>query len=172
MKKVIVLAVLAALLVSAAVYGKEENEGRGMYVSGSFAAGTEEDVWKDVSPETSLLGFGWFDGSEGRFGFYDQSRLAILEELKSVPAVPASDLTAEKMTYPVYALQIGGKDGFERSYLWTNGYLITKDGSAYYYNYDFSGLKAKKFDSSAGVGRIASLSELPNGYYLTRVQEK
>ena len=172
MKKVIVLVILAALMVSAAVYGKNKTEEKGMSLTGAFTAGTEKDVWKDASPETSLLGFGWFDGSEGRFGYYHQSRYAILEELKSVPAVPASDFTAEKMSYPVYALQIGGKDGFERSYLWTNGYLITKDGSAYYYNYDFSRLKAKKFDSSAGVGRIASLSELPNGYYLTRVQEK
>ena len=102
MKKVIVFVILAALMVSAAVYGKNKTEEKGMSLTGAFAAGTEKDVWKDASPETSLLGFGWFDGGEGRFGFYDQSRLAILEELKRVPAVPASDFTAEKMTYPVY----------------------------------------------------------------------
>ena len=172
MKKVIVLIVLAALLVSAAAYGKEKDGEQKIFTADAFAAGTEEDVWKNASPDTSLLGFGWFDGRKGLFGYYYQSRYAILEDLKSVPAVPASDFTAEKMTYPVYALLIGGKDGWEQTYLWTNGYLITKDGSAYSYNYDFAKLFAKSFDSEAEPGRIMSVSELPNGYYLTRVQQK
>ena len=161
MKKGVLVLALAILLVSAAVYGKEkEKEDEGRH--------GEADILGKADPDRSLLGFGWFDGKEGSCGYYYESRYSILKELKAVKAVPASDFTPEKMTYPVYAFEIGGTDHFFHTFFWTNGYLITKDGQAWRFDYNFEKLKAKAFDSKAEPRPVKSISDLPNGFYLTK----
>ena len=161
MKKGVLVLALAILLVSAAVYGKEkEKEDEGRH--------GEAAILGKADPDNSLLGFGWFDGKEGSCGYYYESRYSILKELKAVKAVPASDFTPEKMTYPVYAFEIGGTDHFSHTFFWTNGYLITKDGQAWRFDYNFEKLKAKAFDSKAEPRLVKSISDLPNGFYLTK----
>ena len=60
-----------------------------------------EGIFEKSDLENSLLGFGWFDGKSGKYGFFNEDRFEILDSLKKVNAVPAPDFTPDKMTYPV-----------------------------------------------------------------------
>ena len=148
MKKLLVFLIPAALLV----------------LSACSKAGSA-DIFANAAPEHSMLYFGWFDGKEGVCGYFNDERFEILDALKKVKAAPAPDFTPDKMTYPLYALDPQGKDGFNLPFLWTNGYIITRDGTAYHFKYDFSKLQKKEFASRTSR-EISSASELPNGFRL------
>ena len=124
-----------------------------------------EVIFEKSDLENSLLGFGWFDGKSGKYGFFNEDRFEILDSLKKVNAVPAPDFTPDKMTYPVYAFDPHGSDGFDMPFLWTNGYLIAKDGTAYRFKYDFAALRKKGF-STNDTGTISSVSVFQNGFRL------
>ena len=125
------------------------------------------DLFANANPENSMLYFGWFDGKEGLCGYFNEESSEILDALKKVKATPAADFTPDKMTYPVYALDPHGKDGRSLPFLWTNGYIITRDGTAYRFKYDFS--KLQKIEFAYQYSReVLSVSELPNGFRLVQ----
>ena len=139
--------------------------GNAEYVFMTVPAKEPVDVFKELDLRGSLLQFGYFDGKEGERRFFNKERLDILEELSRVKAYPAEDFTADKMTYPVYSLAGGGGFGAGR-YLWTNGYLVSWGGKAYYYHYDFSALMEREADVPGA--KIGSPAELELGYLLVR----
>ena len=148
MKKLLLFVITAALLVSLSACGKAE----------------PVDIFANADPDY-CLDFSWYDGKEGLSGAFYAERYEIVEELKKVKATPAPNFTPDKMTYPVYALDPSDNKGGSLPFLWTNGYLITGDGTAYHFKYDFSKLKEKGF-SYGSTREVSSVAELPNGFRL------
>lgn len=136
---------------------------------GSRSSAQAVDVWDKAELQNGALSFGWREKTEGGFGFFYDNRFAILEDLKKVKAYPADDFTPDKMTYPVYSLEMQDMEGFPLPFLWTNGYLIDKDGQAYRFRYDFAKLKEKDLDIYTRA-KIMSVADLPGGYLV--VQQK
>ena len=125
------------------------------------------DIFANADPDNSMMYFGWFDGKEGVCGYFLEERFEILDELKKVKATLAADFTPYKMTYPVYALDPHGKDGLSLPFLWTNGYIITRDGTAYHFKYDFSKLRKTEFANQSSWA-VSSVADLPNGFRLVQ----
>ena len=150
MKKVLSTLLCTALLLSLFGCGKAGNT-----------------LWKDASPGTSMLVLYRFDDEGGRGrNLADAGKEGkVLAELSAVKAVPVTDWTADKVTLPVYGIEIGSKDGWGIHAAWSNGYLILRDGSAYRYDFDFSGLEERyDWDYHRGVD---SLSSMPCGQLLS-----
>lgn len=128
-------------------------------------AGEPADVWADADLSHSLLQFGFFDGRQGEIRYMNQSRFDILKSLRAVKAYPAGVFTADMMEYPVYSIGTGfGLEGVQ--YLWTNGYLVAWDGSAYIFGYDFSALE--DIASDVPAREITSAAELELSYLLVK----
>ena len=102
-------------------------------------------LWDDLDTENSAIAFGWFDGTQGRFGYFAFAS-DIVKSLKAVPAFPADDYTPDKLTWPVYGLACNDKTGHGVQYFWTNGFLLSSDGSVYRFNYDFKALTQRGFN--------------------------
>ncbi|MBQ6197320.1 MAG: hypothetical protein IJK47_07850 [Lachnospiraceae bacterium] len=134
---------------------------------GGRSSAQAADVWEKADLQYSVLGFGWREEAEGCFGHFNEDRFAILEGLKKVKAYPADDFTPDKMTYPVYSLEMQDAEGRSLPYVWTNGYLIDRDGNAYRFRYDFAKLKKKNFEVYKRY-KIASVADLPGGYQLVQ----
>ena len=143
----------------------------GKEAGGGTPSGEPVNVWENENLKDCMLGFGWHDGKEGTFGYWYEERFAILEELKAVKAYPVSDFTPDKMKYPVYALEMMDTEGFLLPYIWTNGYLITGEGAAYRFDYDFAKLKKTAFVSQTDR-KITSVAELPCGFQLVQQDGK
>ncbi len=101
-------------------------------------------LWDDLDTENSSIDFGWFDGTQGRSGYFAFAS-DIVKSLKAVPAFPADDYTPDKLTWPVYGLAGNDKTGHGVQYFWTNGFLLSSDGSVYRFNYDFEALTQRGF---------------------------
>lgn len=101
-------------------------------------------LWDDLDTENSSIDFGWFDGTQGRSGYFAFAS-DIVKSLKAVPAFPADDYTPDKLTWPVYGLACNDKTGHGVQYFWTNGFLLSSDGSVYRFNYDFKALTQRGF---------------------------
>lgn len=156
MKKVLLALLCAALLLSLFGCGKGGN-----------------DLWEKASPETSAIFLYTFDEDGGQAGitFDQQTEHAILEQLSSVTATPVPDWTAERVTLPVYGIEIGVYNGLSILAAWSNGYLILRDGSVYEFDFDFADL-AERYEwehyrtvdslSDMLCGRL--LSEGPDGW--------
>lgn len=131
------------------------------------------DLWDEASPGTSAMHFYRFDeaGGYGSITFDQTDEGKILSRLSAVDASPVSDWTAEKVTLPVYGIEIGTKDGMGIRAAWSNGHLILRDGSVYEFDFDFSALeedytweysRAPVSLSAMPCGRL--LSESPDGW--------
>ena len=125
------------------------------------------DLWNEASPGTSAMHFYVFDeeGGYGSITFDQTDEGKILDRLSAVDANPVSDWTAEKVTLPVYGIEIGTKDGMGIRAAWSNGYLLLRDGSVYEYDFDFSALESDyKWEYSHAP---VSLSAMPCGRLLS-----
>ena len=125
-------------------------------------------LWDDLDTDNSAIDLGWFDGTQGRFGFFAFAS-DIVELLKAAPAFPADDFTPDKLTYPVYGLACSNKNGHGVEYLWTNGYLLASDGSVYRFNYDFEALTKREF--SFGEREVLRLVGIPGGWMVLKDAE-
>lgn len=152
MKKILAILLCAALLLP--LFGCGNTGGN--------------DLWDEASPETSAMFLYSFDKDGGRAGItFDQAdEHAILDRLSAVKAVPVTDWTAEKVTLPVYGIEIGSKDGWGILAAWSNGYLILRDGSVYKFDFDFSALE-KDYEWEQENRIIGSLSAMPCGRLLS-----
>lgn len=149
MKKLTALLLCAAALLALCACGENENT--------LFAA---------ASPETSALELQWFDGAKGesRLLFDQAAEKEILAALGKVRAKKTEDWLPEKVTYPVYGLWIGTKEGEGVQAAWCDGYLLLRDGSVYKFDYDFAALTEKyKWET---MREISSAAELYCGRFL------
>lgn len=130
-------------------------------------AKTGNSIWKDASPGTSAMHFYRFDeaGGYGSITFDQTDEGKILDRLSAVDATPTADWTPEKVTLPVYGIEIGTKDGMGIRAAWSNGYLILRDGSVYEFDFNFSALEE---DYTWEYSRApVSLSAMPCGRLLS-----
>lgn len=108
------------------------------------AAGNE--LLSAASPETSALMLYICEDGQNvrRLTMYDNdAEHEILDKLAAVSANPAVDWTPRDVTMPVCGLEIGRNDdgiGWLQA-VWSNGYLIMADGSAYEFDFDFTALE-------------------------------
>lgn len=135
------------------------------------ACGAGDEAPKDPPQDASTL----FDGAEiwgvgmrltvvkenssGEYVLNSQStmeRKAVLDALRAVKAVHAPDWTSDEIGFPLYAFTCGQ----ECEYLWSNGYLITDDGHAYRFDFDFGALLKEHFPVRPN-GDGVQLSRLP-----------
>ena len=156
MKKIIVCILALALMLSLAACG-----------------GGGNTLFDAASPSTSVMSFYYFDGERGFSDWISDTakEREILAELGKVTAKPVDSWSA---TYPMYGLWIGSADGMGLSMLWTNGYLITRTGEVYKFDYDFAadmeGLEwGSPSSHEAGLdtrNTITHVSGMPNSRYL------
>lgn len=131
----------------------------------------EETVTKlfaSASPGTSVIFMSYFDGTEGKRGFFSNlsEESDIVLSLNNVEAVLVTDWNPELITYPVYGFEIGSEDGNGYRAFWSNGYLIMRDGKVYRFDYDFG--KIWEEHSWRDEHQIAALADMPCGCYLCR----
>lgn len=100
------------------------------------------NLLQNASPETSALSFYQYsDETSARYIIYDTRTVEqIIDQLSQITAKEVNDWSYDKITYPIYGLEIGGKDGYSVEVAWSNGYWIAQDGSVYRYEFDFSKL--------------------------------
>ena len=105
------------------------------------ACGATVDLMPDASPETSALALYIYDGETitRQFLFDTAAEKTVLEDFHNAKASPM-DLDVTALAPPFYGLEIGGADGFEVHGLWSGGYFIMEDGTAYKFSYDFPAL--------------------------------
>lgn len=128
-------------------------------------------LMKKASPDTSALALFVYDGETATRAFIFDSAVEkkILNDLASVPAKEAADWTPEKITLPIYGLEICGTDGWFINAAWSNGYWITQDGTAYRFDYDFEALTENYEWRSKDSW--PSISIMPCAYYLTKTSD-
>ena len=125
MKKIIIVLCAALLLTAAfAGCGKGGNE-----------------VFKDASPETSCLEIFVYDGERVscEYLFDINQEKSLLEKLSKV-SISETNYSADDIITPVYGIGISKKDGFPLACAFTNGLMITSDGKAYKFDFDFNSL--------------------------------
>lgn len=131
----------------------------------------ENDLFDGASTGTSLLGLFYFDGVSGcRYSVDNFAKTeALLKKLGEVEVKAAENW---EPSYPLYGMEIGTSDGQGLKMLWTNGYLITRTGEVYTFDYDFpAALEELKPFSSTYSQEIDSVSDVPNSYYLALREE-
>lgn len=122
------------------------------------------------------MSFYVFDGSGGWYDWISDmdTERDILAELAGVNARPVEDFSSDKVTFPMYAVTIGSKDGRGLHMLWTNGYLITRRGEVYKFDYDFGqtmdsldwGNEWTRPPYAGSRNGISHVSGMPNVRYL------
>lgn len=161
MKKIIALLLCTALLLPLLGCG------------GTKTGSGSNDLWAEGSPETSAMFLYSYDkdGGRARITFNQKDEHAILDRLSAVKATPVTDWTADKVSLPVYGIEIGSMDGPGISAAWSNGYLIMRDGSVYKFDFDFSALgtdyewePSHDITSMSGMPCGRLLSEGPDGW--------
>ncbi len=134
MKKAIVFILTAAAILTLAACGKGNS------------------LWDDAHPRTSILIFYITDedGTEPLFTADNSVKNEILSKLKSVKAVKDTKWSPEKATMPIYSIEIGTTGGHTLCASWSGGYLITQDGAAYKYDFDFTSLESYDWTALTG----------------------
>ncbi len=133
-------------------------------------------LFDDASPDTSVMSFYVFDGSGGWHDWISDAdtEREILAELAKVKATPVENFSSDKVSYPMYAVTIGSTDGRGLRMLWTNGYLITRYGEVYKFDYDFGktmdsldwGNEWTQPPAPGSRNGISHVSGMPNARYL------
>lgn len=108
--------------------------------------GTPLTEWDAVAMWSGSLIFSVYNGQTLRSCYQYSDYGKIVDSLRETPGRAATDFTVDKLTYPVYCLELPTKDGMNLHMLWTNGYLLTREGKTYHFSYDF--------DSLASLGKI------------------
>ena len=109
-------------------------------VSTDAALHTPNPLWKDASPETSMLEFYIYDGKTvtSQYLSYNTKEKEILSTLEASAGIPLKNWSPDDITAPIYGIDICKKDGLPLQAAWTNGLIILNDGSAYEFNLDTS----------------------------------
>lgn len=107
--------------------------------------GAGNELFAEAAPGQSALQFYSYDDATGlRYTLFDDEvKVELLEALSGVKAKAVEDWAPEKASYPMYGINIGTPDGLGLYMLWTNGYLITREGEVYKFDFDFAGWETK-----------------------------
>ena len=114
---------------------------------GSIMRSTAEtvDLMPGVSPGNSALGLYIYDGETitRRHLFETEAvRAEAIEPFRTAKVKPAAvDMTT--LRPPFYGLEMGGSDGWSVYGLWSDGYFIMGDGTAYEFDYDFEAFRQR-----------------------------
>lgn len=97
-------------------------------------------LWKEASPETSMLAFYTYDGKTvtSQYLSYNTKEKEILSTLEASSGIPLENWSPDDITAPIYGIDICKKDGLPLQAAWANGLLILNDGSAYEFDLDTS----------------------------------
>lgn len=128
-------------------------------------SGTPLAEWDAVVVQEGAMDFSVYDGKTLRTCLRYKDYGEIIDSLRETPGSPATDFTVEKLTYPVYCLGLPTSDGMALHMLWTNGYLLTREGKVYHFSYDFDSLAQMKWDDER-LKEDAVLGDLYAGRYL------
>ena len=128
------------------------------------------DLMPGASPETSALALYIYDGqSVTRQFLFDERKMEdALKDFRSADVQPVT-LNPADLKAPYYGLEIGGKDGFSVCGLWSQGYFIMGDGSAYRFDYDFTALE-QYFDGDV-PDTFSDSAYLPCAEYAARTAD-
>lgn len=182
MKYILALGSILLMMLLAAC-GKEEPSSQGVQAADSVSSqGAQTDgtlssqgsrtaekpkaqnsLWDAASPGTSMISFSCFDGKSGYTAYEHEEREQLLAELKATPAKRPDAIPYDRIKYPVYGNWIGTKDGRGLQMIWTNGILITRDGEAYEFDFDWEKLTAREWTQKR---ELSGLVEIPGAYYL------
>ena len=127
----------------------------------------DNTLFVKASPNNSVMGFCYYDGKEGYSDWISDiiKEKEILESMTEV-AITKVDSWDFKVTYPMYGLWMGTDDGMGIQMLWTNGYLITREGDVYTFDYDWKALFKELKWSEDSRRVIDHVAEMPNVRYL------
>ncbi len=111
-------------------------------VSTGCAKQEPNHLLNNASPETSALSFYQYseDSSASYIIFDTKTVEEIVNQLSKITAKEVEGWSYDDITFPIYGLEIGGKDDFSVNVAWSNGYWITQEGGIYSYDFDFSTL--------------------------------
>lgn len=139
--------------------------------------GGGNELFAEAAPEQSALIFYSYDDDTGlRYTMFDEGvKEELLDALSDAKAKSAENWTPDRAGYPMYGINIGTPDGRGLYMLWTNGYLITRQGEVYEFDFDFAGWGPKVRESvegfvaakqAEGMGKYYAglVSECPIGY--------
>jgi len=103
------------------------------------------DLMPGVSPENSALGLYIYDGetiTRQHLFETEAGRAEAIEPFRTAKVKPAAvDMTT--LRPPFYGLEMGGSDGWSVYGLWSDGYFIMGDGTAYEFDYDFEAFRQR-----------------------------
>lgn len=122
-------------------------------------SGTPLTEWEAVAMQNGAMDFSVYDGKTLRICLRYKDYAEIIDSLRKTPGSPAADFSIDKMTYPVYCLGLPTSEGMGLHMLWTNGYLLTREGKVYHFSYDFDSLVQMPWDDErlteeAGLGDL------------------
>lgn len=138
-------------------------------------------LFQNASPSTSVLELFCFDGKEGYSDWFSDvnKEQEILDQLSKVKAVPV-DSWNFKVKYPMYGMSIGDESGMGIQMLWTNGYLITREGDVYKFDYNWKqmikditwGSSESRKEGIETRKEFEHVSKMPNSCYLACRNDK
>lgn len=128
--------------------------------------GSRNTLFAEASPMTSAMELQYFDGVDGKaMLLYDSAaEKEILAALTKVRAKKAENWSPKDVTYPVFGLEIGSKDGEGIQAAWCDGYLLMRDGGVYRFDFDFPAM-TEKYEWET-VRNIASAADMYCGRFL------
>ncbi len=133
------------------------------------ACAARMNLMPNVTPDTSALALYVYDGDTvtRRFLFDSETEKTALKDFQNAKAAPV-DLDVTALEPPFYGLEISGADGRSVYGLWSDGYFITNDGSAYKFDYDFEKL-LERYDWTA-PDTFRSLTVMPCASHVARTE--
>lgn len=132
------------------------------------ACSSRVDLMPQASPQTSALCLTVYDGetiTRQHLFETDIVRAKALADFQNAKAEPA-DVDLTTLQPPFYGLEMGGTDSDSVYGLWSDGYFIRGDGTAYTFDYDFEAFRQQyKFEEPE---KFSALTLLPCVHYLAK----
>lgn len=128
-------------------------------------------LFEDILQQTDMLRFFTLDDGEAiRFAETRNTSVAkeVFDFAAAVSAEKTNDWSASKMTFPVYGFY--AYDDANRvtfSAAWSNGFLVTSDGTAYRFDCDFSTVETGYDWDGYGYYGNGHVSDMPCGYFFS-----
>lgn len=129
-------------------------------------------LWKEASPETSMLTFYIYDGETVTSKMLSDiaKEKEIISTLEAASGIPLESWSPDNITYPIYGIYICQKGGSPLQAVWTNDFLILNDGTAYKFDLDTSGWAERYTFEQALEHRFSDVSLMPCADYLLRTE--
>ena len=125
-------------------------------------------LMEGASPGTSALALYYYDDGMVNCSYIYDSKTTqkILGELNAVKASEAKGWSLDDITLPIYGFWISATDGSGIFAAWSNNHWVSRDGTAYSFNFDFK--KLEEDYPWADTSEFASFSLFPCARFLTQ----